>query len=124
MPRYAKGEPIHEPPENLTVFGGWFYYFCNFFGISLKEISRRIEMDHSTLSRNTRFAPEGEPPFPHPRRDTVESIINLFALLAEEQKKPWGQQDVEAVYNAAGFATPEEIERSRQLLADRQLPKK
>jgi hypothetical protein len=121
MPRYARGEPIIEPPKNLTIFGGWFYYYCNVFGISLKEIARRINVDHSTLSRNTRFAEPGETPFPNPRRDTVTSVVELFAQLAKEQGMPWTQQDEEAVYNAAGFATAMEIEQSRKILADRQM---
>ncbi|HEY4385866.1 MAG TPA: hypothetical protein VGN34_15525 [Ktedonobacteraceae bacterium] len=124
MPRYTKGEPIHEQPENLTIFGGWFYYFCRDFHVSLKEVARRADMDHSILSKNTRFSASGEVLLHAPKRKTIERIVHVFAQLAEERSKAWTQEDEEAIYNAAGFSTPEEIEQSRQLLIARQHPEK
>jgi transcriptional regulator with XRE-family HTH domain len=102
------------PRSNLTLFGEWFYFAIDYLNVSRDEIVERTGLNESSLSRATRDYKEARTM--KPSRVTIEKILGAFRAIADEKQMPWGKPLDMRIMHAAGYATDEDIQASREAL--------
>jgi predicted transcriptional regulator len=112
-----KGElnkKISSPRANLTLFGEWYYFVADYLNITGEELAKRAGFDKSSISRATRDYKSTKTN--KPSREMVEKILIAMREIAQEKGMVWGKPLDERILHAAGYATDEDIQASREAL--------
>lgn len=102
------------PYSNLTLFGEWFYFIIDYLHVSREEIAERAGLDESSISRATRDYKQARTM--KPSRATVEKILGAFRDIADEKQMLWGKILEQRILHAAGYATEEDMQASKEAL--------
>jgi transcriptional regulator with XRE-family HTH domain len=110
----ASSKRKSSPRADLTLFGQWFYFILEYLNITREEIAERTGLNLSSISRATRDRKESGTITP--TRETVERILAAFRTIAKEKQMPWGKPLDLRIMHAAGYATDEEMQASKESL--------
>lgn len=112
-----KGElskKISSPRANLTLFGEWYYFIADYLNVTGEELAERAGFDKSSISRATRDYKSARTT--KPSREMVEKILEAMHAIAKEKEMFWGKPLNMRIMHAAGYATDEDIDYSRESL--------
>jgi hypothetical protein len=102
------------PRDNLTLFGDWFYFVIDYLNVTIDDIAEQTGYKEGSLSKATRHSTTTRTT--RPSRAMVKKILSAFHTIASKKEMMWGRPLDMRIMHAAGYATDEDIQASKESL--------